>query len=145
MTHFGLTPFTRFRTPHGFEPSRIVDLLDTQSASDINNQPPYNIEKIDDTHYRLTLAIAGFTEDDIAIETLGEQLTIRGNTAKNKQQHDKSYIYRGFGQKSFERRFELAENITVGEARLTDGLLSIDFEREIPESQQVQQVPIVKK
>lgn len=100
--------------------------------------PPYNIEQTSDTTLRITLAVAGFTMDDLDVETENNQLTIRG---KQKDDETRIFLHRGIAARQFQRSFVLAEGIEITGATLDNGLLNIDLRRIIPESQ-VQKITI---
>lgn len=120
-----------FRSSIGFD--SIPRLLDTamKSADRREGYPPYNIEKADDNHYRISIAVAGFSEDDLEITAKEDTLVVR---SKAQEVEDKAtYLYRGIAGRAFERKFQLADHIQVAGADLTNGLLHINLEREIPE------------
>jgi molecular chaperone IbpA len=101
--------------------------------------PPYNIEKVAEDQYRITLAVAGFTQDDIEIMRDGNLLTVRGRT---KEPESRTYLHRGIAGRAFERQFDLAEYVDVTGARLENGLLEIDLKRELPEALKPRRIPI---
>ena len=134
MRNYDLYPL--FRQWIGFDKlaSNIQD--DHQGIS----YSPYNIEKSDDSHYRITLALAGFTQQELAIELEGPRLTIKGKPAlAEKAVH---YLHQGLVCKEFTLSFTLAEHMTVEQADLTHGLLNIDLERHVPDSLQPRQIAI---
>ncbi|MCV2525945.1 MAG: Hsp20 family protein [Candidatus Lightella neohaematopini] len=108
------------------------------------NFPPYNIEKYDEDHYRIVLALAGFKEDELIVEVEGPRLTIKGKptTCENKQVH---YLYQGLICKKFSLSFALAEHMLVDYAEFSNGLLSINLIRQIPESLQPRRIIINKQ
>ena len=117
---------------------RIIDQVAKSSAE---GYPPYNIEQIDDESLRITLAVAGFSMDDLEVTTEDNQLVIKGrNTDDNK---DRVYLHRGIAGRQFQRSFVLAEGIEVVTARLEDGLLHIDMIRPLPEPE-VRKIKIEK-
>ena len=117
---------------------RIIDQVAKSSAE---GYPPYNIEQIDDESLRITLAVAGFSMDDLEVTTEDNQLVIKGrNTDDNK---DRVYLHRGIAARQFQRSFVLAEGIEVVTARLEDGLLHIDMIRPLPEPE-VRKIKIEK-
>jgi molecular chaperone IbpA len=128
MSTFDLAPL--FRSTVGFD--RMMSLLDA-SARDEQAYPPYNIEKVGDDAYRITMAVAGFGDDDLTIVAQGNSLVISG---KQKRDENKSgeYLYRGIAGRAFERRFQLADHIKVSGAELANGLLHVDLVREVPEA-----------
>jgi len=122
-----LSPF--YRSMIGFD--QFANLLDSANRNDKSNgYPPYNIELIDETHYRITMAVAGFTENELDIELEKNSLKVTG---VKEEKSDKQYLYKGISERNFERRFQIAENIKVIAANISNGLLHIDLEREIPE------------
>lgn len=128
MSTFDLTPL--FRSTVGFD--RMMSLLDAAGRSDEQAYPPYNIEKVGDDAYRITMAVAGFGEDDLTITAQGNALLIAG---KQKREEKKSeYLYRGIAGRAFERRFQLADHIKVTGAELANGVLHVDLVREVPEA-----------
>ena len=128
MSTFDLSPL--FRSTVGFD--RMMSLLDA-SARDEQAYPPYNIEKVGDDAYRITMAVAGFGEEELNIVAQGNSLVISG---KQKRDENKSgeYLYRGIAGRAFERRFQLADHIKVSGAELANGLLHVDLVREVPEA-----------
>ena len=138
---FDLTPL--YRTTVGFD--RLANLLDAQLSFDgnTNGYPPYNIERVDDNAYRITMAVAGFGDGDIDIEVKENTLTVTGEkTAAN---GDQDYLHRGIAARNFERRFELADYVEAAGARLENGLLHIDLVREIPEAMKPRKIAITAK
>lgn len=129
MTRIDLTPL--YRSSVGFD--RFGSLLDAafQTEKTAAGYPPYNIEALEDNEYNITLAVAGFKEDDLTIETENGVLTIRG---KQGQEEDKNYLHQGIAQRAFERKFTLADHVEVTDAKLADGLLTISLVRDIPEA-----------
>jgi molecular chaperone IbpA len=127
MTRIDLTPL--YRSSVGFD--RFGSLLDaafqTEKAS--AGYPPYNIEALEENSYAITLAIAGFTETDVSIETENGVLTVRG---KQGQDEHKNFLHQGIAQRAFERKFNLADHVEVTQATLENGLLKIELTREIP-------------
>lgn len=138
MRHtFDMTPFTR--SGIGFE--RLFHQLDTISQPDPDdNYPSYNIEKAGDDRYRVALAVAGFSENDLSITAEGNVLTVAGkHTEANNAD---GMLYQGIASRSFMRRFSLAEHVVVKEARLSNGLLVIELERQVPEAMKPRRIPI---
>ena len=130
MQAFDFSPL--FRSTVGFD--RLTRLLDTAARVDDNafSYPPYNIEQTGDDSYRIVMAVAGFGEGDLSITQQGNSLLISGK--QEKPAEEKKYLYRGIAGRAFERRFELADHIKVAGAKLTNGLLSVELVREIPEA-----------
>ena len=135
-TAFDFAPFRR--STIGFD--RLFDLLENSAAGQGGeNYPPFDLVQVDDNHYRISLAVAGFGNDEIDITAQQNQLIVVGKRADD----DKAdYIHRGIANRSFERRFGLADHIKVTEAELKDGLLSIDLVREIPEAMKPKKISI---
>ncbi|TXL73116.1 Hsp20 family protein [Vineibacter terrae] len=137
MRTFDFSPL--FRSTVGFD--RVFQLLDTVSnESGGNGYPPYNIEKSGESGYRITLAVAGFTDKDIEIVQQENALRIVGKIAE--REVNGSYLHRGIATRAFERRFELADHVRVSGASLENGLLHVDLVREVPEEKKPRVVPI---
>ena len=129
MRTMDLTPL--LRTSIGFD--HINRLLDNALGHNEPTYPPYNIEKISDDDYRITVALAGFAEADLDVTINEGVLIISANTGNDKEEDDSRYLHRGIAKRSFERRFRLAETIRVISAGLENGLLTVDLQREVPE------------
>src|SRR3954464_15905482 len=140
MRSFDLTPL--FRSTVGFD--RLADMLDSVSQFDNGvSYPPYNIERVDEHHYRISLAVAGFADKDLNVEVKEGVLTVQGKREGEKETvHDKHYLYQGIAGRSFERRFQLAENVEVKGAQLENGLLHVDLERRVPEEKKPRRISI---
>ncbi|MGS2718168.1 Hsp20 family protein [Eionea flava] len=140
MTRIDLTPL--YRSTVGFD--RFGSLLDAafQTEKAAGGYPPYNIEAIEENRYGITLAVAGFKEADIEIETENGVLTVRGNQAEDKRNSNRNYLHQGIAQRSFERKFTLADHVEVTDAQLADGLLNITLVREIPEAMKPKSIAI---
>ena len=93
--------------------------------------PPYNIERLTENEYRITMAVAGFGKEDVEIEVKENTLSIRGE--KKEAEKERTFLHRGIASRAFERRFQLADHVEVRGADVKDGLLSVDLEREVPE------------
>ena len=138
MTRFDLTPFMRQTV--GFDYlENIFDNLDR--AANAGSYPPYNIEKIDDNSYRIEMAVAGFTIDDIEITSQENALLIKGEK-KPSSEAETTYLHRGIATRSFEQRFKLADYVEVRAAAIENGMLYIHLEREIPEKMKPRQIEI---
>lgn len=124
----------------GFD--RIFDLFERGLNGEIpqNSFPPYNIEKSSDEEYRITLAVAGFTLDELTIETDDGHLEIKGTHGETKK--ETTFLHRGIAERNFSRKFILAENVRVTGAGLDNGLLSIDLTVDIPEKKKPRQIEI---
>ncbi len=138
MRSFDLTPL--FRHSVGFD--RLDELFETafRNASQENSYPPYNIAKTGEDTYRITLAVAGFGEDDLEIISKENLLTVRGKGAETDK--DTAYLHRGIAKRAFEHRFQLADYVRVNGADLNNGLLDINLVRELPERMKPQQITI---
>jgi molecular chaperone IbpA len=104
-------------------------------VADFDNQattyPPYNIERLTENEYRITMAVAGFGKEDVEIEVKENTLSIRGE--KKEVDTEGTFLHRGIASRAFERRFQLADHVQVNGADVNDGLLSVDLKREVPE------------
>ena len=130
MRTFDLSPL--FRSTVGFDRiSRVFDNAFQQDAT--TSYPPYNIVKTGDDSYLISMAVAGFGEDDLEIVANENTLTVKGNARKDEGE-ETSYLYRGIAGRAFDRRFQLADYIKVSGARLENGLLHIELAREVPEA-----------
>ena len=132
-----------FRHSVGFE--RMQRLLDasTRMESSAPSYPPYNIEQMDEDAYRISLAVAGFGEQDLDVTVEENTLVVTGKLADNPE--DKTFLHRGIAGRAFERRFELADHIKVVGGSLVNGLLNIDLDREIPEEKRPRKIVIETK
>jgi molecular chaperone IbpA len=127
-----------YQSAIGFD--RMASLLDSVARDSKPAYPPYNIERVDENQYRITMAVAGFTQDELDITSEQNTLLIAG------RQHDdqeRDYLYRGIAARSFERKFQLAEHVKVVSARLENGLLHVELERELPEAMKPRKIDIV--
>ena len=133
-----LTPYRRSTV--GFD--RLFDMLESNArAATSDNYPPFNLERIAEDRYRITLAVAGFGRDDIEITAQQNLLQVKGNKAE-KEGSTANFLHLGIANRSFERRFELADFVRVDDARLNDGLLTIELVREVPEAMKPKTVAI---
>jgi molecular chaperone IbpA len=126
-----------YRSTIGFD--RLFSVLD-QVSGEAQSYPPYNIERVAENAYRLTLAAAGFSADDLSIEVKENALTLRGEKKAKEPKTD--MVYRGIAARAFERRFELADFVQVTGASLENGLLHVDLVREVPEAKKPRLIPI---
>lgn len=134
MRDIDFSPY--FRSSIGFD--RLFDML--QQPADISSGfPPYNIERSDETHYRITLAVAGFRESDLSVDVHAGVLTVTGKTEEAPKA---GYLYQGIAARGFERRFQLAEHVEVRGAKLENGLLHVDLERIVPEEKKPRRIEI---
>ena len=131
-----LTPYRR--STIGFD--RLFDMIETNTRSAPENYPPFNLERLAEDRYRITLAVAGFTRDEIEITAQQNLLLVAGKKAD--AQDNANYLHLGIANRSFERRFELADFVFVEDARLSDGLLVVDLVREVPEAMKPKSIAI---
>ncbi len=138
MRQFDLTPL--YRSTIGFD--RLGSLLDTLGSfeGEAPSYPPYNIERVGENDYRISMAVAGFGDSDLNIEVKENTLTVKGEKLTEKE--DTTFLHRGIASRSFERRFQLADHVVVKGASLENGLLHIDLVRELPEAKKPRTVPI---
>jgi len=140
MTTFDFSPL--YRTSVGFD--RLASLMSSANRQDQGNSyPPYNIIITSEDHYRITMAVAGFSDDEIEITSEQNRLLVSGNRAEENDETGE-YLHRGIATRSFERRFNLADHVKVIAASLENGLLHIDLEREIPEAMKPRTIQIGK-
>ena len=140
MRRFDMTPL--YRATVGFD--QIADLMDRALASDVgqNSYPPYNIEKIEDDGWRISIAVAGFSDSDLAIEVKDRSLIVTGR--KVDEDGERNFLHRGIATRAFERRFHLADHVRVTGASHVDGMLNIDLVREVPEALKPRRIEIAK-
>jgi len=138
MTSFDFSPL--FRSTIGFD--RLARMVDTASRVDggASSYPPYNIEKTGEDSYRLTMAVAGFSQGELDITVHENSLTVSGK-AESRDENGR-YLHRGIARRAFERRFSLADHIKVHGASLDNGLLHIDLVREVPEAMKPRTIAI---
>jgi len=139
MRTFDLSPL--FRSTIGFD--RLFDLAES-AAEQVQGYPPYNIERSDETHYAITLAVAGFADKDLTVEVREGVLTVTGKQGEPEQSEEaaRGFLYRGIAGRAFERRFQLADHVEVRDAALENGLLHIALERVIPEEKKPRKIAI---
>lgn len=140
MHTLDLTPL--YRSAIGFD--RMANILDNMTRSETKqaSYPPYNIELTGDDTYRITMAIAGFVDDEIDIQVENNRLTVAGK--KTQPSEGKEFLYQGIAERGFERRFQLADHVRVEHAQLENGLLHIDLIREVPEAMKPRKIEISK-
>ena len=136
MTSFDFSPL--FRSAIGFD--RLTEALESARRAETNGYPPYNIELTGEDKYRITMAVAGFTPEDLEIEVRENKLKVSG--AGKDDQPERHYLYRGIANRSFERVYQLADHVRVECAEVKDGLLHIDLRREIPEAMKPRRIEI---
>lgn len=140
MRRFDMTPL--YRATVGFD--QIADLMDRALASDMsqNSYPPYNIEKTADDGWRISIAVAGFSDGDLGIELKERSLIV--SATKGEDDSERTYLHRGIATRAFERRFHLADHVKVTGASHVDGMLHIDLVREVPEALKPRQIEITR-
>ncbi len=143
MLNYDLSPF--YRSTVGFD--RLLSLLDKAVGADQNtpSYPPYNIERMGENAYRITLAVAGFGENELSVETRESTLTVRGSKEPGAKGEKRDVLYQGIAARAFERRFQLADHVVVTGATSENGLLHIDLVREVPEAQKPRTIAINAK
>ncbi|RMF34678.1 MAG: heat-shock protein [Alphaproteobacteria bacterium] len=140
MRSFDLTPL--YRSTVGFD--RFASLLDTvlsNAQATETGYPPYNIEKTGDDAYRITVAVAGFSDDELSVESRDNVLIISGRK-EAKEEDESRYLHRGIATRAFERRFQLADYVRAESARTENGLLHVDLVREVPEALKPRKIEI---
>ena len=141
MRQYDLSPL--YRSTVGFD--RLFTMLDQAASADpTTGYPPYNIERTGELEYRITVAVAGFAESELAIESRESTLAIRGlkDVPQQAEESKRHVLHQGIAARAFERRFQLADHVQVVGASLENGLLHVDLVREIPEAQKPRQIPI---
>ncbi|MCJ8318450.1 MAG: Hsp20 family protein [Colwellia sp.] len=131
-----------YRSFIGFD--HLANLIDKASQSDKQSSyPPYNIELISEDQYRITMAIAGFAEDELDIESKQNTLVITGTKANSTEPpHPRKFLHQGIAERNFERKFQIGDHVKVIGAFIKDGLLNIDLEREVPEELKPRKIAI---
>lgn len=129
-----------YQSTIGFD--RMANLLDAVARDSKPSYPPYNIEQVEENAYRITMAVAGFTEDQLEITSEQNTLLISGRQQDDAE--DRNYLHRGIAARNFERKFQLAEHVKVVGARLENGLLHVDLEREVPEAMKPRKISIAR-
>jgi len=127
-----------FRTAVGFD--HLASMLEEASRNEQTGYPPYNIELTGEDHYRITMAVAGFSESDLELEVKENLLRVAGK--KGPEKGERRFLHQGIANRSFERRFQLADHVRVDGAHIKDGLLHIDLIREIPEAMKPRRIEI---
>ena len=139
MNTFDLTPL--YRTTVGFD--RLASMLSSANRSDNGNAyPPYNIETRGEDNYRITMAVAGFAQEDLDITVEEQKLVVSGRKDDGDEGDESNFLHRGIANRAFERRFQLADHVRVKGAELTNGLLHIELQREIPEAMKPRSIEI---
>ncbi len=138
MQNLDFSPF--LRSTVGFD--RLFDNLDSLIGQEAKTYPPYNIELIDEGVWLVSIALAGFSIDDISIETKEDSLSIKGAKESVKEEETREFLHRGIAERSFELRFQLGDYVEVTNASLENGLLNIELKREVPESKKAKKIKI---
>lgn len=135
-------PAPLYRATVGFD--RLADLMDRVLTTEVSQPtyPPYNIEKTDESHYRISIAVAGFSADDLSVEVKENALVVSARKAE--EDEARTFLHRGIATRAFERWFHLADHVRVTGASHADGMLHIDLEREIPEALKPRRIAISK-
>jgi molecular chaperone IbpA len=138
MRHIDFTPI--YRSTVGFD--QFVDMFDNIFTNQVSQEsyPPFNIEKIDEENYRISIASAGFSQENFIIEVENQQLTVGVRASKREEQS--SYLHKGIAQRSFEKRFKLADHVHVTSASYEHGMLHIDLVKEVPEALKPRRIEI---
>ena len=138
MRHIDFTPI--YRSTVGFD--QFVDMFDNIFTNQVSQEsyPPFNIEKIDEENYRISIASAGFSQENFLIEVENQQLTVGVRASKREEQS--SYLHKGIAQRSFEKRFKLADHVHVTSASYEHGMLHIDLVKEVPEALKPRRIKI---
>lgn len=142
MLNYDFAPF--HRSTVGFD--RLLTLLDKASGADnAQTYPPYNIERTDENHYRISVAVAGFASNELSVETKEGVLVIRGvkEQAQKPDAEKREVLYQGIAARAFERRFHLADHVSATGATVENGLLHVALVREVPEAQKPRTIEIV--
>ncbi|WP_028116893.1 Hsp20 family protein [Ferrimonas senticii] len=136
MRTFDLSPL--YKSAIGFD--RFANVMDEAMRIEQNGFPPYNIELVEQDRYRITMAVAGFTEDELDIEVEGDTLRVEGNRSKGES--ERKFLHQGIAERNFKRRFRLADHVKVLDAQLQNGLLNIELVREVPEAMKPRKINI---
>ena len=135
---FDLTPL--YRSTVGFD--RLARMLDEASSFETPTYPPYNIERLSEDAFRITMAVAGFGPSDINIEVKGNALTVSGKKADHPSDNKTEFLHQGIAARAFERRFQVADHVQVQGADMLNGLLHVSLKREVPESLKPRTIPV---
>ncbi|WP_371225022.1 Hsp20 family protein [Roseovarius sp. 2305UL8-3] len=138
MRNFDMAPL--YRATVGFD--QIADMMDRVLSSDVSQPtyPPYNIEKTADDAYRISIAVAGFADEDLGVEVKEGQLIVTAR--KQAEENERTFLHRGIATRAFERKFQLADHVRVTGAAHADGMLHIDLVREVPEALKPRRIEI---
>lgn len=121
-----------YRTAIGFD--RLASMLENANRLESAGYPPYNIEVVDEDRYQITMAVAGFKDSELSIESKQNELTVSGQKAEDEEAAERKFLHRGIANRNFERKFQLADHVFVKGARMEHGLLHIELYRELPEA-----------
>ncbi len=135
-TTLDLSPL--YRSAIGFD--RMASLLNSAAVENKPSYPPYNVELVEENRYRITMAVAGFAESELEITSEQNTLLIAG---RQEAETERQYLYQGIAGRNFERKFQLAEHVQVVDARLENGLLHVELERQVPEAMKPRKIDIV--
>ncbi|MGL5285217.1 MAG: Hsp20 family protein [Aeromonas sp.] len=135
MRNFDFSPL--YRSAIGFD--RLASLIESAASNGNGGYPPYNIELLGEHDYRITMAVAGFTQEELEISFQENLLTVKGN---KQAEPNRNYLYQGIAERGFERRFQLADYVRVKGADLKNGLLHIELVRELPEAMKPRRIDI---
>ena len=138
MQTYDFSPF--YRSTVGFD--RVFNRLDALVGQEQKTYPPYNIEKVGEDAYRISIAVAGFAQSDLVIESKENSLLIKGAKAPASEEKSREFLHRGIAERAFDLRFQLAEYVEVTGASLENGLLHIELKRQLPESKKARQISI---
>jgi len=136
MRNFDLSPL--YRSAIGFD--RLFNLIES-GQNQGGGYPPYNVELVDENHYRIAIAVAGFAESELEITAQDNLLLVKGSRVNSPT--ERTYLYQGIAERNFERKFQLAEHIQIKSANLANGLLYIDLQRVVPESSKPRRIDII--
>ena len=138
MQTYDFSPF--YRSTVGFD--RVFNRLDALVGQEQKTYPPYNIEKVGEDAYRISIAVAGFAQSDLVIESKENSLLVKGAKAPASEEKSREFLHRGIAERAFDLRFQLAEYVEVSGASLENGLLHIELKRQLPESKKARQIAI---
>lgn len=136
VTNFKTDPFMRYSV--GFD--RLFNELERTSLATQNNYPPFNIIREDDSFYRIEVAVSGFSEDELSVELKESTLTVSGKVSTSDDKAE--YLHKGISSRDFERSFTLNQDVVVNDAKIVNGLLSIELEHIIPEEKRPRKIEI---
>ncbi|MCC6008649.1 MAG: Hsp20 family protein [Rhodobacteraceae bacterium] len=138
MRHFDLTPL--YRSTVGFD--RMAEMMDRVFSDQVNQPayPPFNIVKTAEIAYRISIAVAGFTQEDLSIEVKANELLVTAR--KSREEEPRNYLHRGIAERTFEKRFHLADHVRVTGAVHENGMLHVDLAREVPEALKPRRIEI---